>query len=121
MFDPVGDSVKKCPFLQALAVTEGESFARNVAENFSKTENTALCDSSPLQRLQNVATNFSLFHGKDGILPLKNRVQDQVSTCKAAPRHHVAKTLPVASISLSGFWVRSTLYTSISQANVAVL
>lgn len=101
-FDPVGDSIKRCPFLHALKMTEGESFARGVAEGFSKTEATAE-DATPVEKMQNVATNFCLFHGADGVLPLKKSPQVKTTTCRASPV--IAQALPTASISLSGFWV----------------
>jgi len=97
-FDPVGESIKKCPFLRALVVTEGESFTRDVVENFSKTSATHE-QTNPLEKLQNVATNFSLFHGENGILPLKNNTGAAVQKVPV-----VARSLPAASISLSGFW-----------------
>lgn len=99
MFDPVGETIKRCPFLHALVVTEGESFARDVAVNYSKTK--AHEDASPVEKLENMAGNYSLFHGPQGILPLKNEVTN------TPPQRSVISTIPTASISLSGFWVAS--------------
>ena len=99
-FDPVGESIKKCPFLRALVVTEGESFTRDVVENFSKT-GISQEHTTPLDKLQNVATNFSLFHGEDGVLPLKKHTPQAAAEVTPV----AARVIPSASISLSGFWV----------------
>lgn len=84
-FDPVGECIKRCPFLNALVMTEGESFARQVATDFSKAPGHGFEEvvkpPSKLQEIQDVSQSFTLAHSPQGLLPL-----------------------PVASLSLSGFW-----------------
>eukprot|EP00210_Caulerpa_lentillifera_P000605 g586.t1 len=100
-FDPVGECIKRCPFLNALVVTQGESFAREVATDFSKfpnhTRNEVVATppqapNAKLQELQEVSQSFTLAHSQQGILPL------------SPPRPAAAAAAAAASLSLSGFW-----------------
>lgn len=91
--DPIGEGIKRCPFLRELASREGVAFARGVAldplRQFRPREQADGLDAAvdgvvghslPLGRrrpvfeeLENFSRTFRVFHGPDGIVPLPKK------------------------------------------------
>lgn len=87
--DVVSSAISKCPFLHELAVKHGDQFARSIAIEPTK----PAVGAAPRPLLEEVDlfhNTFNLFHGKNGVVPLRKSFAEP-SSAACEP------TLPAAS------------------------
>lgn len=101
-------AVRKCPFLRQLADTHGESYAVSIAINPTRPA-PSFGNRPILEEATDFAATFRLFHGTNGVLPLKSCIMPErtvhtvsaQSVVPSVPHANVLQGVGLASLSLN--------------------